>query len=96
MQIDLERALGAMGQLRGVGERALVQHDALHRLALARRQVCERISKITCGLGLSEPSRWISRFIGMVFERERCVHLASVLPADTAQKIDRPAVGDDG
>ena len=96
MQIDLERALGAAGQRRGVGERALVQHETLHRLALARRQACERMSEGTCGLGLSEPSRWIGRFIGMVFKRERCVHLAHVLPAHTAQEIDCPTIGDDG
>ena len=36
MQIDLERALCAAGQRGGVGERVLVQHETLHRLALAR------------------------------------------------------------
>jgi hypothetical protein len=84
METDLERALGAAGQRRGVGERALVQHEALNRLALARRQACERMNDGTCGLGLSEPTRWIGRFIGKIFERERCVHLAHVLPANTA------------
>jgi hypothetical protein len=84
MQIDLERALGAASQRGSVGEREFVQHEALHRLALARRQARERVSDSTRGLSLSEPSRWIGRFIDMAFEREWCVHLAHILPANTA------------
>src|SRR5262245_61046973 len=95
MQIDLERARGTPRMRCRIGERPLLQHEMLNRFTLARWQTCEGAGDGPGGIDVNEPLRWVGCLIGMVFICDRCVHLAHVLPADSAEEIDRPPVADD-
>src|SRR5215475_855847 len=94
MQIDLERAGTTARQRCGIGERALLQHEMLHRLTLTWRQTRYCTGDDARGICVDEPPCWIGALIGMIFERERRVHFAQILATDTAQEIDRAPVCD--
>src|SRR5262245_21786580 len=66
----------------------------LNRLLLARGQTRDRAGDDASRVGANKPLCWIGIVISMAFERERSMHLAKFLSANTAEEINRAPVGD--
>src|SRR5215510_6271920 len=66
----------------------------LYRLLLARGQTRDRAGDNSGRVGANKPLCWIGTLICMAFERERRMHLAQILSANTAEEINRAPVSD--
>src|SRR5262245_31149936 len=66
----------------------------LNRLLLARGQTRDRAGDDAGRVGANKSLCWIGIMIGMALERERRMHLARFLSANTAEEINRAPVRD--
>src|SRR5215471_14757710 len=92
MQIDLERALRALRQRRGVGQRPVLQDQMLHRFPLSLRQSRKRPIDARRVVGVLNTPRGVGARIDLRLVIEWCVHFAQSLTTGAAQMVDCAAL----